>query len=307
MDRPLETSRRQSRSPTNDKEPEQIIPLSSTSGIAAGSPVFTALPAPIRSDAQGARPVSRESGASSSSRHAPVRQPQPISHSSYTPSTKLESVESPSRHTESGSSSSHPLPPLPVTNTDQRVLGEGTPITPLPRAIPSSRNTATLDANDEADNTFHQSPYNISSAVARLRRASFGPDQTLERPASAMMPLSTRSGTGTIVLEDKVGLHLCSTDSMKLNYLQPYREKTVAERLEPTLRHAIAEKNSYSTKARLTGYALNIAIGLQILLGTLTTSLSVILRGSSEVSIFRSILLHTHAYVAIPNSCGTNE
>jgi len=281
MDRPLETSRRRSRSLTDDKmlqEPEQIIPLSSNSGIATG----TALPAPIRSDTQGARPVSRESGASF--RHVPVRQPQSISHSGYTPSVKLESVESPSRHTESGSSSSHPLPPLPIA--DQRVLGEGTPITPLPRAIPSSRNTVMVDVNNEADGTF-QSPYNSSSAVPRLRRASFGPDQTLERPASAM-PLSTRSGTGTIVLEDKVGFHLCSTGSVELNYLQPYREKTVAERLEPTLRHAIAEKNAYSTKARLTGYALNIAIGLQILLGTLTTSLSVILRGS-EVSIFHSI------------------
>lgn len=58
------------------------------------------------------------------------------------------------------------------------------------------------------------------------------------------------------------------------------REKTVAERLEPTLLNAIAEKTKYASKARLTGYALNIAIGLQVLLGSLTTALSVVTKGS---------------------------
>ncbi|KAG6839999.1 hypothetical protein H0H93_004852, partial [Arthromyces matolae] len=52
------------------------------------------------------------------------------------------------------------------------------------------------------------------------------------------------------------------------------REKTVGERLEPTLLTAISEKDKYVLKAKMTGYALNIAIGLQVLLGALTTGLA---------------------------------
>lgn len=51
---------------------------------------------------------------------------------------------------------------------------------------------------------------------------------------------------------------------------------TVGQRLQPTLDVAIAEKQKYETKARMTGYALNAAIGLQVLLGSLTTGLSAI-------------------------------
>jgi hypothetical protein len=54
----------------------------------------------------------------------------------------------------------------------------------------------------------------------------------------------------------------------------PYREKTVAERLQDTLNHATAEKTKYAA-----GYALNIAIGLQVVLGSLTTALSVVTLG----------------------------
>jgi hypothetical protein len=49
---------------------------------------------------------------------------------------------------------------------------------------------------------------------------------------------------------------------------------TVGERLQPTLDNAIIEKNKYSSKAKWSGYALNLAIGLLVLLGSLTTGLS---------------------------------
>lgn len=49
---------------------------------------------------------------------------------------------------------------------------------------------------------------------------------------------------------------------------------TVAERLGPTLEAAIIERDKYAAKAKWTGYALNVAIGLQVLLGSLTTGLS---------------------------------
>jgi hypothetical protein len=39
------------------------------------------------------------------------------------------------------------------------------------------------------------------------------------------------------------------------------------------------EKDKYAFKAKLTGYALNAAIGLQIFFGTLTTGLAVVVSG----------------------------
>lgn len=60
-----------------------------------------------------------------------------------------------------------------------------------------------------------------------------------------------------------------------------YREKTVGERLHATLAKAVIERDKYALKARMTGYALNIAIGLQVLLGSLTTALSAATTGRS--------------------------
>jgi hypothetical protein len=59
-----------------------------------------------------------------------------------------------------------------------------------------------------------------------------------------------------------------------------YREKPVEERLKDTLEVAGTEKAKYAKKAQLSGYALNIAIGLQVLFGSLTTALSVVTKGS---------------------------
>lgn len=52
------------------------------------------------------------------------------------------------------------------------------------------------------------------------------------------------------------------------------------QRLHDTLKVAGTEKDKCAKKAQLTGYALNIAIGLQVLFGSLTTALSVVTKGS---------------------------
>lgn len=59
----------------------------------------------------------------------------------------------------------------------------------------------------------------------------------------------------------------------------------MGERLQPTLDMAQIEREKYATKAKLTGYALNAAIGLQVLLGSLTTGLSAVTTG-------RQVCLH---------------
>ena len=59
-----------------------------------------------------------------------------------------------------------------------------------------------------------------------------------------------------------------------LKYKEVGGGHTVGERLQPTLDIAIIEKDKYSAKAKWTGYVLNAAIGMQVLLGSLTTGLS---------------------------------
>ncbi|EGN97451.1 hypothetical protein SERLA73DRAFT_161484 [Serpula lacrymans var. lacrymans S7.3] len=50
--------------------------------------------------------------------------------------------------------------------------------------------------------------------------------------------------------------------------------RTLHERIQPTLEVAVTERDKYAKKAMWTGYALNAAIGLQVLLGALTTAIS---------------------------------
>ncbi|EKM76277.1 hypothetical protein AGABI1DRAFT_78695, partial [Agaricus bisporus var. burnettii JB137-S8] len=66
-------------------------------------------------------------------------------------------------------------------------------------------------------------------------------------------------------------------------------EKTVGQRLDPTLDTARIERDKSALKARVTGYALNIAIGLQVLIGALTTGVSAATTGH-QTSVATSIL-----------------
>ncbi|KAK0436425.1 hypothetical protein EV421DRAFT_1124214 [Armillaria borealis] len=86
------------------------------------------------------------------------------------------------------------------------------------------------------------------------------------------------------------------------------RPKTVGERLQPTLSTAEAAREKYISKARMTGYALNIAIGLQVLLGALTTGLSAATSGkqtSIAISIIGGISTMVASYLA--RARGSNE
>ncbi|KAF8804053.1 hypothetical protein BYT27DRAFT_7194771 [Phlegmacium glaucopus] len=86
------------------------------------------------------------------------------------------------------------------------------------------------------------------------------------------------------------------------------RERTVGERLDPTLLTAIAEKNKHASKAKLTGFMLNAAIGLQVVLGSLTTGLSVVTTGR-QTSIMTAILGGLATVVAsyLARMRGSNE
>ncbi|KAG2154164.1 uncharacterized protein EDB93DRAFT_1248371 [Suillus bovinus] len=86
------------------------------------------------------------------------------------------------------------------------------------------------------------------------------------------------------------------------------QRRTIGERLDPTIANAEREREQYAIKARMTGYALNIAIGLQILLGALTTGLAAALSGK-QVSFGISILGGMSTLVAsyLARARGSNE
>ncbi|KAJ7262744.1 hypothetical protein B0H12DRAFT_1104260 [Mycena haematopus] len=86
------------------------------------------------------------------------------------------------------------------------------------------------------------------------------------------------------------------------------RQKTFQERIDPTLKHAKLEREKCELKARMTGYALNIAIGLQVLLGALTTGIAAATTGR-QTSIATSILGGFATIVAsyLARARGSNE
>ncbi|KIJ13641.1 hypothetical protein PAXINDRAFT_170339 [Paxillus involutus ATCC 200175] len=99
-----------------------------------------------------------------------------------------------------------------------------------------------------------------------------------------------------------------------LDWIVPVNEKsnsqrTVGERLQPTIEHAMIEKDKYAKKALWTGYALNAAIGMQVLLGALTTGLSAAVTDPRHAQIATSLLGGMSTMVAsyLARSRGSNE
>ncbi|KAF8966060.1 hypothetical protein BDZ97DRAFT_1729354 [Flammula alnicola] len=86
------------------------------------------------------------------------------------------------------------------------------------------------------------------------------------------------------------------------------RERTVGERLEPTLSTARREKDQYAFKAKVTAYALNAAIGMQVILGALTTGLAVVTTGH-QTQIATAVLGGFATIVAsyLARARGSNE
>ncbi|KAG2341638.1 hypothetical protein BDR05DRAFT_976805 [Suillus weaverae] len=93
-------------------------------------------------------------------------------------------------------------------------------------------------------------------------------------------PPATRSRDGHMMLVSGQA----PVNTSGLGWMVPVDEKphvrvaprrTIGERLDPTITNAERERAQYATK----GFALNIAIGLQVLLGALTTGLGAALTG----------------------------
>ncbi|KAF9444684.1 hypothetical protein P691DRAFT_806971 [Macrolepiota fuliginosa MF-IS2] len=87
------------------------------------------------------------------------------------------------------------------------------------------------------------------------------------------------------------------------------RRKTVGERIQPTLDIAISERDKYAVKAKATAWALNSAIGLQVVLGSLTTGLSAVATTGKQTAITTTILGGLSTVVAsyLARARGSNE
>ncbi|KAG6844986.1 hypothetical protein H0H87_001929 [Tephrocybe sp. NHM501043] len=128
-------------------------------------------------------------------------------------------------------------------------------------------------------------------------------------PPLPPLPHDLRARNSRIGIERPLSPGPCSG----IDYIVPVdekatREKTVGERLQPTLLTAVAEKDKYAFKAKMTGYTLNCAIGLQVLLGALTTGLSTVTTGH-QTSIMTAILggLATLSASYLARARGSNE
>ncbi|KAI6144375.1 hypothetical protein BKA82DRAFT_4177307 [Pisolithus tinctorius] len=84
-----------------------------------------------------------------------------------------------------------------------------------------------------------------------------------------------------------------ATNASEIDWIVPVdktRQKTYGERIQPTIDAAEEEKKKSYNRAIMTGYALNIAIGLQVLLGALTTGIAAALQTGRQAQISTSIL-----------------
>jgi len=138
-------------------------------------------------------------------------------------------------------------------------------------------------------------------------------DRGVHGPLPPLPQARVAGGEGRLPMLRTVDSHLSGGPRSGIDWIVPVdhdklRRHTVGERLQPTLDTAIEEKNKYAIKARLTGYALNVAIGLQVIMGSLITGLSASSTGKSS-SLKTTILGGLNTFVAayLARARGSNE
>ncbi|KAG1747383.1 hypothetical protein EDB19DRAFT_302855 [Suillus lakei] len=205
----------------------------------------------------------------------------------------------------------HNLPKLPYTPIGHSAQLQVQQQQPSPSSLgsadngdrPQTQSSATekpLLGNDSSEG--HSPARDRNDPYADFEPVHQAPPTTRSREGHMMRGLSRRtvvsgqapvsnSGLGWIVPVDE----------------KPHR-RTIGERLDPSIANAERERAQYAVKAKMTSYALNIAIGVQVLLGALTTGLAAALSGK-QVSIGTTILGGMSTLVAsyLARARGSNE
>ncbi|KAF4583919.1 hypothetical protein EYR40_002417 [Pleurotus pulmonarius] len=157
--------------------------------------------------------------------------------------------------------------------------------------LPNPQNVASVERPDDERGSRGSSPEHRASQPNPVYPRY---PQRLADPSLTRMN-SRRSGIDWIVpVEERKEL--------------PPRPKSLGERLQKTIDHANIECDKYATRAKVTAYALNIAIGMQVLLGALTTAVSAATSGRNT-SIATSTLGGLATLVAsyLARARGSNE
>jgi hypothetical protein len=101
-----------------------------------------------------------------------------------------------------------------------------------------------------------------------------------------------------------------STESVHFDPANEKRIATISSRIRTTIENAESEREKYAAKAKISGLALNVAIGLQVLLGSLTTGLSgVAISSGRSIAVSTTILGAFATLVAsyLARARGSNE
>ncbi|KAG1834097.1 hypothetical protein EV424DRAFT_1362692 [Suillus variegatus] len=191
--------------------------------------------------------------------------------------------------------------------TSRRPTSEST-VTPLPaRPLSYTEHTQAVEfgagsSSTQADPTLQPSEKHLShSRHGAPTRASSGEFDHLARGTSRGRDFLPRRATLLAQRYPSI-----PSDLVPKTTLQPNR--TVGDRLQPTITAAEDERAKYTKKAMWTGYALNIAIGLQVLLASLTTGLSAVAvgkQGSVVIVILGALATLVASYLA--RMRGSNE
>ncbi|TFK63947.1 hypothetical protein BDN72DRAFT_881802 [Pluteus cervinus] len=194
------------------------------------------------------------------------------------------------------SSISRPLPVLTVPGAEREhdapVPGpsfHGTPTTSMASMRPGSEG---VENGDRASFPRHRPPtLKGGGGTVNFPNMEFGMDHRMP------VPIRTRTIDGHSQIYSPGGTRRSARDlsvpedvaTLARSHYEPPLGTPLKDRLQGTITEAEKYLHIYQRKKMLTGYALNIAIGLQVLFGALTTGLSAALSGK-QVSIATAVL-----------------
>ncbi|KAI0065212.1 hypothetical protein BV25DRAFT_1822345 [Artomyces pyxidatus] len=242
----------------------------------------------------------------SSSRSAPLPQLDPAVTS--TPSSPVQPSHPPpqSRYPQSPPAPQRDLPQQPITiiNPPQAAARGG----PNRRSYSPPEEVAFVGAEDLGRTPSGIRPHRRQSTGNGYprRQLSYGPGTTGGPGGGGGQ--SGYSGAGGGNYADATGVGMGSVGWIVPEERRARRPMTVGERLQPTIQSATTEKEQAELQAKMTGYSLNIAIGLQVLIGALTTALGAALSGK-QTSVAISILGGSSTLLAsyLARARGSNE
>ncbi|KAF9242831.1 hypothetical protein BU15DRAFT_60126 [Melanogaster broomeanus] len=153
----------------------------------------------------------------------------------------------------------------------------------------NSSSAGHIDVRPQRGSTVDRSLLGGSEGFSTFPRPQDNPYTDFE-PVAPQPPVRSRSGATRGLSRQVTKLSQAGQNTSAVDWIVPVEEKreirtTVGERLQPTIDYAEVEREKYAKKALWTAYALNIAIGLQVLLGALTTGLAAALTGKQGSNI----------------------